>query len=120
MADVNLNIDLRMEIKEKVTHRIRKFGFGDGYEQIAADGIQSRQTEYAVTTRPLLAADANTLKTSLDRVALGDYFKATLTPFSTIVRRYRLKDNGYDHQVLPGNVTSYEVFSFTLVEAFSN
>ena len=120
MADVNLSIDLRMEVKEKVTHRIRKFGFGDGYEQIAADGIQAKSTEYDVTTRPLLTADADTLKTSLDRVALGDYFLATLSPFSTIVRRYRLKDNNYERQVLPGNLVSYEVFSFTLVEAFSN
>ncbi len=120
MADVNLSIDLRMEIKEKVTHRIRKFGFGDGYEQIAVDGIQSRQAEYDVTTRPLLSADANTLQTSLDKVALGDYFLATLSPFSTIARRYRLKDNDYERQVLSGSIVSYEVFNFTLVEAFSN
>ena len=120
MADVNLSIDLRMEIKEKVTHRVRKFGFGDGYEQIAADGIQSRVTEYDVTTRPLLAADANTLQTNLDNVALGDYFLATLLPFSTTPRRYRLKDNNYDHQVLPGSIVSYEVFEFTLIEAFAS
>jgi len=119
MADVNLSIDLRMEISEKVSHRVRKFSFGDGYEQLAADGIQTRLTEYNVTTRPLETADANTLRTNLDKVAVGDFFLATLTPFSTTPRRYRLKDNSYDRKVMPGHAKSYQVFTFTLMEAYA-
>jgi len=119
MADVNLSIDLRMEINEKVVHRVRKFSFGDGYEQVASDGIQTRMTEYDVTTRPLGTADANTLRTNLDKVAVGDFFLATLTPFSTTARRYRLKGNSYDRTVLPGPAKSFQVFTFTLMEAYS-
>ena len=46
MADVSLALDLRMEVSEKTSHRVRKYGFGDGYEAMAVDGIYSRQTEY--------------------------------------------------------------------------
>ena len=52
MADVNLTLDLRMEVTEQTTHRVRKYGFGDGYEAVAKDGINTRQTEYSVTTVP--------------------------------------------------------------------
>lgn len=119
MADVNLALDFTMNVQESTTHRVRKFGFGDGYEQIAADGINTRSTEYQVTTKPLNSADASVMKTGLDQVAVGDYFLATLLPFSTEQRRYRLKDNSYQRQILPSNLTSYEVYQFTLVEAFA-
>ena len=58
MADINLSIDLPASIQEVTTHRVKRFGFGDGYEQIAADGINSRGTSYEFTTKPLSPADA--------------------------------------------------------------
>ena len=177
MADVSLALDLRMEVSEKTSHRVRKYGFGDGYEAMAVDGINSRQTEYAITTEPIKdvttqatfqdsldsvakgnyfvatlapfstqqrryeavvkdgintrsteysvttepikdATTQTTFLADLDKVATGDYFLATLTPFSTVPRRYRLKDNTYSRQILPSNRAM--TFSFTLVEAFSN
>lgn len=119
MADVNLSLDLTLNVQEQTTHRIKKFGFGDGYVQIAADGINTRLTEYQITTKPLPVADAATLKSNLDSVIQGDYFLATLTPFSTQQRRYRIKGNAYSRQYLPSNTTAYEVFQFTLEEAYS-
>ena len=53
MADVSLLLDLRMEVSENTSHRIRKYGFGDGYEAIAKDGINTRQTEYSIKTEPI-------------------------------------------------------------------
>lgn len=120
MADVNLSLDITINVSERVSHRVRKFSFGDGYEQIAADGINTRMTEYDITTRPLNTADANNLRSKLDKVAVGDYFLATLQPFSIEQRRYRLKDNSYDRQFLPSNLTSYQVFQFTLIEAHTD
>lgn len=128
MADVNFSVDLVSSTQERVTHRVRKFGFGDGYEQIQADGINSRMVEYDITTRPLKEADAFTMQTALEKAAVGDYLKCTLTPYSTTSRRYRLVDSSYSRQFLvqasaTGATTqrdSYEIFQFTLVEAHSN
>ena len=128
MADVNLSLDLVSNIQEKRTHRVRKFSFGDGYEQIAADGINTRTTEYSITTRPLKSADAVTLLDGLDAVAIGYFFVATLQPFSTTPRRYRVKDNSFTRQFLVANTTnqsidsdneSIQIIQFSLIEAYS-
>ena len=127
MADVNLSLDLVSNVQEKRSHRVRKFSFGDGYEQISADGINTLVNEYDITTRPLQSADALVLLNGLDAVAVGDYFLATLTPFSTTARRYRLKDNSFSRQFLVADSTnpnidttnaSIQVFQFSLIEAF--
>lgn len=129
MADVNLSIELVASASEQLTHRVRKFGFGDGYEQIAQDGINSRSTKYDITTRPLSLTDAQVVSDALDKAAVGDYLKMTLKPFSYIERRYRLADNSYTRQFLKApsdnsfittNGKAYVLFQFTLVEAFSN
>ena len=74
MADVSLALDLRMEVSEKTSHRVRKYGFGDGYEAMAVDGINSRQTEYAITTEPIKDVTTQaTFQDSLDSVAKGNY-----------------------------------------------
>ena len=119
MADVNLSLDLLREVQESTTHRTKRFGFGDGYEQIASDGVNTRITEYSVTTRPLSAADSQALRTNLDSVIKGDYFVATLTPFSTESRRYRIKDGGYQRKMLTVSDTFKETLQFTLQEAYA-
>jgi len=120
MADVNLALDIPMHVQEIHTHRVRKFSFGDGYEQVAADGTNTRMTEYNITTRPLVDADASNLQNDLDKVAVGDFFLITLQPFSSLPRRYRLKGNSYQRQFLPAHVTRHQIFQFTLVESFSS
>lgn len=117
MADRTLSLDLTLSVTEKVSHRVRKFGFGEGYEQLQKDGINTKRTEYDITTKPLTVADAGALKTSLDLVASGDYFLATLTPFSTTQQRYRLKNGTYNEQILPS--TNRRIFTFTLSLAFA-
>ncbi len=116
MADVNLTLDLRLDIQEVTSHRVRKYGFGDGYEVIASDGINSRMTEYAVKTEPIRAGGIQTqFQRRLDKVCKGDYFLTTLTPFSTEQRRYRLKDSTYQRRIMPASGAME--FSFTLIEA---
>lgn len=126
MADVNLALDLVSNVQEKRSHRVKKFSFGDGYEQISADGVNTRMSEYDITTRPLGSTDALVLRNSLDDVAVGDYFLMTLTPFSQTPRRYRLKDNSYSRLFLVAGTTNpnittnnptLEVFQFSLIEA---
>lgn len=117
MADKSLSLDLTINVGEKITHRVRKYKFADGYEQIQKDGINTRITEYAITTKPLTAATAALLIKDLDAVAQGDFFLATLKPFSTTNRRYRLKENGYQQTFMPQSKKS--VFTFTLIESFA-
>ncbi len=116
MADRTLSLDLTLQVTEKVSHRTRKFGFGEGYEQLQKDGINTKRTEYDVTTKPLTSADAATLRTNLDLVAGGDYFLATLAPFSSTQQRYRLKNGSYSEQILPS--TNRRIFTFTLSLAY--
>jgi len=118
VADINLSIDVPASIQEVTTHRVRVFGYGDGYQQIAADGINTRGTSYEFTTKPLSPGDASAFKTDLDNVAVGDFFLATLSPFVTEERRYRLADNTYTRSVLAGP-SANEVFQFTLIESFA-
>ena len=122
MADQNLIIDLIMGVEETTSHRVRKFGFGDGYEQIAKDGINTKVREYNITTIPFTLSEALTLKASLDQVCAGDFFKVTkangLPPFITNeVVRFRLVDNKYSLSNLPASEKFQ--FTFALREAFS-
>lgn len=129
MADVNLSVDLLSNVSESVTTRVRKFGFGDGYEQIAEDGINSRIAEYNITSRPMASADATTLESALLAATKGDFLLMTLKPFSYLQRRYRLKDNTFTKQFMKGpadnagistNGPSYIIYQFGLIEAYSS
>ena len=127
MADQTLTLDLLIGVKESTQHRVRKFGYGDGYEQIAPDGINSRIRDYNIKTRPLTDTEANsTLKVSgaflglrpaLDSVCRGDFFVATLDPLSTVETRYRVVDSNYEVEYLPA--ADKYIFTFTLREAFA-
>jgi len=118
MADVNLSINLLLDVQETTSHRIRKYGYGDGYEVIAADGINTRMTEYAVVTEPIQGSgNQNQLQRRLDRVCKGDYFLTTLTPLVTDQRRYRVKDSTYTRKLLPASDSIQ--YSFTLIEAYA-
>tara|TARA_B100001778_G_C18597066_1_gene635290 strand:- start:1960 stop:2322 length:363 start_codon:yes stop_codon:yes gene_type:complete len=119
MADVNLTLDFRMEVVETTSHRVRTYGFGDGYEAMSPDGVNSRMTEYSVVTEPIVGAATQTsFQRDLDKVAVGDYFLATLQPWSNEQRRYRLKDNTYSRKINP--VIGAIEYTFTLVEAYAN
>lgn len=117
MADKSLALDLTLNVVEKASHRVRKYKFADGYEQIQKDGINTKITEYDITTKPLSAATATAFIADLDAVAQGDYFMATLKPFSSSSKRYRLKNNNYQQSYLPS--TSRSIFTFTLIESFA-
>ena len=123
MADITLiALDLVMSVEETTTHRVRKFGFGDGYEQIAPDGINTKVREYNITTRPFDSDEATLLKANLDNVCAGDFFRVPrengLHPYiSGEEVRFRIVDNKYTLSNLPSS--GKYVFSFGLREAFS-
>ncbi len=129
MADRTLVIDLLLGVEEVTTHRIRKFGYGDGYEQIAADGINTKVREYNITTIPFSADDASSFKVELDGVCAGDFFLIpAVDPITNVAVglppyidgedvRFRLVDNKYSVTSLPASDKLQ--FTFSLREAFS-
>ncbi len=116
MADIKLTLDLVLSVEETTSHRVRKFGYGDGYEQVSPDGINTGVREYNITTRPLDSATFITFKGSLDRVCTGEFFVSTLYPYSSVSKRYRIVDSTYSSSHLPSS-GSY-IVSFTLIESF--
>jgi len=119
MADKILILDLLMGTEETTSHRVRKFGYGDGYEQIQVDGINTKVREFNITTIPFSATDATLFKLTLDDVCAGDFFKVTsLPPFiESETVRFRLVDNKYSLTNLPAS-DKFQ-FTFALREAFS-
>ena len=122
MADLPFVIDLVMGVTETTSHRVRKFGYGDGYEQMAPDGINTKVREYNITTIPFNSVDTIAFKASLDNVCSGDFFlvpsSSGLPPFIVGESiRFRIVDNKYTISNLPASEKS--IFRFTLREAFS-
>jgi phage-related protein len=122
MADIPFSLELVMGVKETTTHRVRKFGFGDGYEQIAPDGINTKVREYNITTRPFNLVETNAFKANLDEVCAGDFFlvpnTSGLPPYIIGESvRFRIADNKYSISNLPAS--EKYIFEFTLREAFS-
>ena len=117
MADHALALDLVVGVEESTIHRVRRFGYGDGYEIVAPDGINSRIREYNITTTPLSGSDFANLREDLDKVCQGDFFTATLSPYSVVESRYRVVDSNYTISYLPSS--ERYVLSFTLREAFA-
>ena len=124
MADVPLTIDLIMGVEETTSHRVRKFGYGDGYEQIQADGINTKVREYNITTIPFSELDAEFFKLSvLDEVCAGDFLllnrSVGLPPYIPAGRtvRFRIVDNKYSLSFLPA--AGKFQFTFAIREAFS-
>lgn len=122
MADLPFVIDLVMGVDETTSHRIRKFGYGDGYEQIAPDGINTKVREYNITTIPFDPVSTNAFKANLDNVCAGDFFLVSsstgLPPFIVGESvRFRIVDNKYTISNLPASEKF--IFKFRLREAFS-
>jgi len=122
MADRPLIIELLLGVQETTNHRIRKFGYGDGYEQIAADGINTKVREYNITTIPFSRFEMNAFKEQLDDVCVGDFFLVPafpgLPPYIVGEEiRFRLVDNNYTLTFFPA-AEKFQ-FTFTLKEAFS-
>jgi len=116
-----LALDLVLDVQEKHTHRVRSFGYGDGYEQIQPDGINTRSREYNITTIPFSQSTYISFKRNLDEVCVGETFLVeSLEPFipraSAEAAHFRLVDNTYSVSYLPAS-DKYR-FTFVLKEAF--
>ena len=91
------DIPCREAINIDRTSRIRKAQFGDGYEQVAPDGINTDIVVYTIETLPLSDAQAASLDTTL-RNRKGDFFFSKLKD-EPAVAKYRLDDNRWSWSI---------------------
>ena len=107
------DIPCREEMGIERRSRIRKVQFGDGYEQLAPDGINTETVTYAIETLPLSDTQAASLNTTL-LSRKGDFFFSKL-PDETVVAKYRLDDNRWSWSIQGKDAN---VFQFRLRKVY--
>lgn len=100
-------------IQGTATLRIRRAGFGDGYEQISSDGINARGQSYDITTVPLIDNHAQALDAALSSLN-GAFFWSRIGS-DTQPYKYRLDPFQWSANPEGPNRT---VFSFKIKRAF--
>lgn len=89
--------------------RVLKAQFGDGYEQVSPDGVNTDIREYTIETAPLSDEAAVSLDAQLSALN-GDFFYSQFFMDSALFK-YRLEPNAWQWRVIgPNN----NVFSFTV------
>ncbi len=90
-------------------NRTLKAQFGDGYEQVVPDGVNSDIREYTIDTAPISDQAAIDLDAQLSALK-GDFFYSQFYMDSGLFK-YRLEPNAWQWRVIgPNN----NVFSFTV------
>jgi len=107
------DIPCREEMGIERRSRIRKVQFGDGYEQLAPDGINTETVTYAIETLPLSDTQAASLNTTL-LSRKGNFFFSKL-PDETVVAKYRLDDNRWSWNIQGKDAN---VFQFRLRKVY--
>lgn len=89
--------------------------FGDGYQQVAPQGINFKIDTWSITWAPLTSAQKTTVETALD--ANGSWGVYTWIPLGeTVSKKFRVTKDGYTRQSLNrGNLFS---ISCKLVQVF--
>lgn len=100
-------------VQGNATLRIRRAGFGDGYEQISSDGINQRGQSYDISTVPLTDSHAQALDAALSALN-GSYFWSRIGG-DTQPYKYRLDPFAWNTSNEGPNRTA---FSFKVKRAF--
>lgn len=100
-------------IQGTATLRIRRAGFGDGYEQISQDGLNPRGQSYDISTVPLIDDHAQALDSALSSLN-GSYFWSRIGSDNQPYK-YRLDPFQWSTNVEGPNRT---VFSFKVKRSF--
>jgi phage-related protein len=90
-------------------NRTQKVSFGDGYEQISPDGINSDIRQYQIDTAPLSDITAIALDKQLSSL-VGDFFYSQFF-MDEKTYKYRLEPNQWQWRV---NGPDNNTFSFTV------
>jgi phage-related protein len=91
------DIPLREQLDIERSSRIKRAQFGDGYEQISPDGINTETVLYSIETMPLSDAQAASLNSTL-LARKGAFFYSKLKDESSVAK-YRLEGNKWSWSV---------------------
>lgn len=96
-----------------IMHRIKSVKFGDGYEQLSPDGINSKVDKWRLSYVWMDKATYETIQTAFDTVGGADYF--TWTPYGEAVsKRFKVDPDSKTVSFSSGKIK----FSFSLTQVF--
>jgi phage-related protein len=100
--------------QKKVTYRVLKAQFGNGYEQTAPDGLNYSVESWDVKYENITLADRTTLIAMLESV--GSFNTISWTPPNGTAKLYKMTQDGYTESQQSANVFSV---SFSLYQVFA-
>lgn len=87
MAQPTLTLEVEYGLTVRRGTRVRRVQFGDGYEQVVPDGVNTDIREYDIKTVPITDSQAEALDEDLAALG-GDFF---YSQFSQDDRRYKYR-----------------------------
>jgi phage-related protein len=100
--------------QKKVTYRVLRASFGNGYEQTAPDGLNYSVESWNIQYENITLADRTTLIAMLESV--GSFNTISWTAPNGTAKLYKMSADGYTENQLSANVFSV---SFTLNQVFA-
>jgi hypothetical protein len=109
MPQPTFTIDVEYGLAVRRGTRLRRVSFGDGYEQVVPDGLNSDIRKYDVRTVPITDAQAAALDEDLSDLQ-GDFFYSQFKQDDKAYK-YRLDPNEWSWQCIgpDSNIISFAV-----------
>jgi len=109
MAQPTFILEVEYGLTVKRGTRLRRISFGDGYEQVVPDGLNSDLREYDIRTTPLTDEQADALDQDLADLQ-GDFFYSQFKQDSEAYK-YRLSPNQWSWECIGPN---WNIISFSV------
>jgi phage-related protein len=104
ILSTNLSCKITNQAKKTVTNRLLTAQFGNGYSQVAKDGINSNIDKWDLTFAPLMDADLEEANTFFDTVGVDKWF-GWIPIGETVAKKFRVDKDSYEKQML--NFTTF-------------
>lgn len=102
MAQPTFTLDVEYGLTVRRGTRVRRIQFGDGYEQVVPDGLNTDIRRYGITTVPISDAQARAIDEDLANLA-GDFFYAQFFQDDDVYK-YRLDPNEWSWESIGDNL----------------
>jgi len=100
--------------KKSTKNRVLSASFGNGYSQIADDGLNSTIDSWIIVYSPLKDPDLTTLKNFYSTVGVTQYFR--WTPIGeTVEKKWRIVPDSWKESMID---TTQLLISFKIVQVF--
>lgn len=113
-SSLPLTIYLTNKCSKSTKNRLIEVQFGNGYKQVAKDGLNSNVENWQMQYMPLTGTNLTTLRTFLNTVGCDVWF--TWTPFGdTITKKWRVDKDSLKEEML--NISLIAI-SFSITQVF--